>query len=115
MRPDVPKLLEDIRDSCEFILYSASSLTLAEFSKSRTIRQAVERNFEIIGEALKRIERSDPSVIVKVGDVSRIIAFRNILVHGYDVIDNEVVWLIVQNKVPPLLEKVRFLLERVKQ
>lgn len=74
----------------------------------------MERNFEIIGEALKRIERSDLNVIVEVGDVSRIIAFRNILIHGYDVIDNEVVWLIVQNKVQPLLEKVKSLLEREK-
>lgn len=112
MRPEIPKLLEDIRDSCEFILSSASSLTLAEFSKNRTIRQAVERNFEIIGEALNRIKRFDPAVIEAFGDISRIIAFRNILAHGYDVIDNEVVWLVVKNNVPRLLETVKHLLKQ---
>ncbi len=112
MRPDIPKLLEDIRDSCEFILSSAASLSLAEFNENRTIRQAVERNFEIIGEALNRIKRSDPAVIGAFGDISRIIAFRNILAHGYDVVDNEVVWLVVKNNVPRILEKARQLLDR---
>lgn len=110
MQRDIPKLLEDIDDSCEFIPSSASSLTLAEFSKNRTIRQAVERNFEIIGEALNRIKKSDPAVVEAFGDISRIIAFRNILAHGYDVIDNEVVWLVVKNNVPRLLETARKLL-----
>lgn len=110
MRPDVPKYLEDIRDSCEYILASTSNLTLDEFRKNRTVRQAVERNFEIIGEALKRIKVSDPGVIVEIGDVSRIIAFRNVLVHGYDVVDNEVVWLVVSDNVPRLLAAVNGLL-----
>ena len=110
MRPDVPKLLEDIRDSCEFILSSAFSLTLDEFSKNRTVRQAVERNFEIIGEALNRINRSDPDVIVEIWGVARIVAFRNVLAHSYDIVDNEVVWLVIRNNVPQLLSAVKRLM-----
>ena len=71
----------------------------------------MERNFEIIGEALNRIGRIDPETAERIGDNQRIIGFRNILIHGYDVVDYEVVWLIVRDNVPGLLEKVNYLLK----
>ena len=60
MQHKAPKLLEDIRDSATFILEAVASLTLETYARDRIRRQAVERNFEIIGEALNRLSRVDP-------------------------------------------------------
>ena len=89
MQPKTPKLLEDIRDSAAFILETVSSQTLETYARDRIRRQAVERNFEIIGEALNRLFRVDPQVSRRIGPAPKIISFRNILIHGYDVVDHE--------------------------
>lgn len=113
MRPETPKLLEDIRDAGAFILASIAGQTLEQFEENRLLRQAVERNFEIIGEALRRIARSDDDIVAQIGDTRRIIDFRNLIVHGYDRIDYEVVWLIIQEKLPDLISRVETLLENI--
>ncbi|HOC93062.1 MAG TPA: DUF86 domain-containing protein [bacterium] len=111
MRPDTPKLLEDIRDAGSFILSSIAGRTLEQFEADRLLRQAVERNFEIIGEALRRISLTDTDVATQIGDTRRIIDFRNLIIHGYDRIDYEVVWLIIQEKLSPLISRVEALLK----
>ncbi|MCC5914987.1 MAG: DUF86 domain-containing protein [Balneolaceae bacterium] len=66
---------------------------------------AIEREFEIIGEALYRLEKVEPDKLAdRIPEYRKIIDFRNILAHGYDIIDEAVVWDFVQNKVPKLLE-----------
>jgi uncharacterized protein with HEPN domain len=113
MQPKTPKLLEDIRDGCAFILDSTANLTLDEFRTDRMRSQAVERNFEIIGEALNRLARSDPDVASRISDYPQIISFRNVLIHGYDTIDQLVVWEVIAGNVPPLLREVQALLAEV--
>jgi uncharacterized protein with HEPN domain len=114
MQPKSPKLLEDVRDATEFILEVTRAQSLESYLESRLLRQAVERNFEIIGEALHRLSRTDPDVSAQVGEVPRIVAFRNMLIHGYDVLDHEVVWEVVKNDVPNLLKQIKALLAEVK-
>ncbi len=75
------------------------------------MRQAVERNFEIIGEAVRRLEKLDPDTANRIADYRRIIAFRNVLIHGYDVIDPAIVWSAVNDDIEPLLVAVTRLLE----
>jgi uncharacterized protein with HEPN domain len=106
MHPDAPKLLEDIRDAAAFILEVASNRSQDEYENDRLARQAVERNFEIIGEALNRISNVDQQVANLLGPVSRIVAFRNILIHAYDNIDHEIVWHVIQDDLPALLNNV---------
>lgn len=113
MRPETPKLLEDIRDAGTFILSSIDGRTLEQFEGNRLLRQAVERNFEIIGEALRRIAGSDSDIAAQIGDTRRIIDFRNLIIHGYDRIDYEVVWLIIQEKLPDLISRVEALLKNI--
>jgi len=74
------------------------------------VQAAVERKFEVIGEALNRIKKLDKSILHSISDHQRIIAFRNIIVHGYDVIDSEIVWDAVKNYLPKLEGEVKKLL-----
>ena len=110
MRPEVPKWLEDIRDSAEYIISATRYKDLDGYAADRTLRQAVERNFEIIGEALNRISRSDAAAAERLGNYRQIIAFRNVLVHGYDHIEVEIVWRVIQGRLPDLLRAVDGLL-----
>ncbi|MGB5550255.1 MAG: HepT-like ribonuclease domain-containing protein [Thermoanaerobaculia bacterium] len=82
MRPDSPKYLEDIRDAAAFVLEATRDSDLARYLENRLLRQAVERNFEIIGEALNRLRRADPETADRIGETPRIVALRNILAHG---------------------------------
>jgi len=66
------------------------------------IQAAVERKFEIIGEAWNRLQREDADVFAQITGAQRIISFRNILAHGYDVIDPAIVWDIIKNHLPVL-------------
>ncbi len=72
------------------------------------LQLAIEREFEIIGEALFRLEKVEPNKLAdRIPEHRKIIDFRNILAHGYDIIDVAAMWDFVQNRVPKLLEKVQ--------
>ena len=72
------------------------------FDRDIVLRSAVERQFEIVGEALRQLARVDAALAAKIPDLSEIVAFRNILVHGYAVIDRARVWRVVQDDLPLL-------------
>lgn len=61
------------------------------------LRAAVERKFEIIGEALSKLSKADPAIASHIAEHAGIIAFRNILIHGYAEMDDRLVWDIVEN------------------
>jgi len=115
MPPDVPKWLEDIRNAAEYIISATQRESIETLAAQRTLRQAVERNFEIIGEALNRISRADEPTASLLTDRRRIIAFRNILIHSYDHIDMEIVWEVIRNSLPALLREVETLLRQSQQ
>ena len=75
------------------------------------MRQAIERNLEIIGEAIERIARLDPATASRISEHRQIVAFRNRLIHGYDLLDDDLVWSTVKSEVPVLLSEVEELLE----
>jgi len=69
----------------------------------------VERQFEIIGEALNQLSRVDTQVAATILDLPRIVAFRNVLIHGYAGVDNRMVWGVTEGRLPSLratLEKL---------
>ena len=104
------KLLEDIRDAAAFVGEVMQGRTLAQYSADRLLRQAVERNFEIIGEAVRRLVQVDLACAEGIAQYPQIIAFRNILIHGYDLLDHALVWSTVQTQLPALLRNVQALL-----
>jgi uncharacterized protein with HEPN domain len=106
MRPETPRLLEDIRDAAQYIADRTAGETLDGFRQDRDLRQVVERNFEIIGEAVRRLSRLDPETAHRLTDYSQMIAFRNLLIHAYDVIDPVRVWRTIEASVPLLLAEV---------
>jgi uncharacterized protein with HEPN domain len=63
-----------------------------------------------MGEALSRIRRNEPELLERIRDHVNIISFRNILVHGYDAIDDRIVWNVIEEDLPRLIEDVDHLL-----
>lgn len=74
------------------------------------LKSAVERQFQIIGEALNRLRRVDPETAQAVPDLRRIVAFRNVLVHGYATIDDALVWEAATARVDALVDSLERLL-----
>ena len=110
MPPKIPKYLDDIRDAAQFVLDLTKGRTLDDYRRDRVLRQTVERNFEIIGEAMNRIAKLDPNIASRIGDSPRIIAFRNVLTHGYDLIEDDRVWAVIEKELPTLRDQVARLL-----
>ncbi|MDQ2804454.1 MAG: DUF86 domain-containing protein [Pseudomonadota bacterium] len=67
------------------------------------MRAAVERQFEIVGEAFAGLRQVDANLAATIPDLSRIVAFRNVLIHGYATVDDRLVWEVVERDVPGLL------------
>ena len=82
MHPKSPKLLDDIADASAFVAEITTNATLAEFIMDRRLRQLVERNLEIIGEALSRLRRIDPDTMTRISDHRDIIGLRNVLIYN---------------------------------
>jgi uncharacterized protein with HEPN domain len=111
MHPKTPKWLRDILDACDLISAASRDQTSESFRHDPILTAAAERKFEIIGEALNRISKVDPATAERIPEYRRIIGFRNVLIHGYDEIEHERLWKIVQSDVPVLHKAVAELLK----
>jgi uncharacterized protein with HEPN domain len=111
MKPKTRLLLDDIIDSCQVVLGWCKERDFSAYQADRLFRRAVEREFEIVGEALKRLRDDDPDMFTGIQDAAAIIGFRNRLAHGYDVIDDAVVWGLITDHVPRLITQVRAVLD----
>ena len=105
------KHLYDIREATAAIFRFVRGKTFADYEQDELLRSGIERKFEIIGEALNRIRRDDPALLDKIREHRTIVSFRNILAHGYDSLDNRIVWGIIEEDLGKLLEDVARLLE----
>lgn len=110
MRRDPRSYLWDAREAAEAITRFTRGQDLAAFQGDELVRAAVERQFEIIGEALAQLARVSPDVAAQIPDLGRIVAFRNILIHGYAVIDHAIVWRVIQVELPDLRQRLAMLL-----
>jgi uncharacterized protein with HEPN domain len=101
------KLLLDVTLSCQEITDFIDGKSFQEFQGNRMLQLAIEREFEIIGEALYRLARNEEETLAKrIPEYRKIIDFRNIIAHGYDTIDEAAMWDFARNRVPELIEKV---------
>ncbi|MHC4508599.1 MAG: HepT-like ribonuclease domain-containing protein [Planctomycetota bacterium] len=102
MRHDPGKLREDILRSIEEIETFCQGKTFHDFQEDRALELIIERELEIIGEALARLRRDHPNLAEEIRDVHKVVGLRNVLAHGYDVLEHEILWDIVENKLPIL-------------
>jgi uncharacterized protein with HEPN domain len=111
MQPEAKKYLHDVQLACARLAEFTAGRTFDDYRADPMVRAAVERQFEIIGEALNRLSQQAPQVADRITDSRRIIAFRNLLIHGYAEIDDRVVWGVVEAKLEALISEVQGLLE----
>jgi len=104
--------LSDLRDQSKRVLTFTTNVTRESFGNDILRVYAVERCFEIIGEAMRRLERIDPSLAQRFERWQEVIAFRNLLAHSYYRVELDVVWSIIEDDVPKLLETAEHLLDK---
>ncbi len=111
MKDLTTKCLYDVKAAAVAILTFTKEKTFEEFAREDLVRSAVERKFEVIGEALRRIRDDDPDFFEKIEFGHDIVGMRNRLIHGYDAVDEVIVWETTEVYLPRLLKKVNALLE----
>ena len=107
MRLEAQKYLHDIQRAADRVDRFCTGKTFAQYLADEILRSAVERQLGIIGEALSRLAKEDPEVAAAIPDYVKIIAFRNILIHGYAAVDDKIVWGVVENHLAPLQAAIK--------
>ena len=111
MPRDARAYLWDARRAAEQVGTFVADRTRDDYAADVMLRSAVERQFEILGEALNKLRHADPDLAASIADLPRIVAFRNLLIHGYASIDDELVWDAATNRVGPLIANLTHLLD----
>ncbi len=109
MKREIKKYLFDIKTSIDSIFsYLGEERNFIEYQNSKLLRRAVEREIEIIGEAMNRILKIEPTIQIE--NARQIVDTRNWVIHGYDKVDDVVIWGIVSKHLPKLKEEIEALL-----
>lgn len=111
MRLESKKYLFDIQKAAALLADFIQGKSFKDYSGDALLRAAVEREFEIIGEALSQLAKLDEAVAMRISEYKRIISFRNLLIHGYADVDDQLVWSIAEGKLPTLKAEVDVLLQ----
>lgn len=107
----VKKWLFDIQVSIKAIeSYLGETRDFNAYRSNQMLRRAVEREFEIIGEAVNRIRKADESI--EIANARKIVALRNQIIHAYDSISNEIMWGIIVKHLPILKAEIEKLLQQ---
>jgi len=109
MSRDETLYLADIQECCEKILRYTQGYTLKDLIHDDRTFDAILRNLEIIGEAAKQIPDETKARYPKV-KWRKIGDFRNIIAHEYFGVSDEIVWDVIENEIPPLLEQTKIIL-----
>ncbi|ANQ50747.1 DUF86 domain-containing protein [Flammeovirga sp. MY04] len=109
MKREIKKYLYDIKVSIDSIFeYLGDERNFFEYQNNKLLRRAVEREIEIIGEATNRILKIDSNINIE--NSRQIVDTRNWVIHGYDKVDNVVIWGIITKHLPKLKAEVEELL-----
>ena len=114
MDEQIKKYLYDIHEAISSIFsYIGEKRDFNIYIDNKMLRRAVEREFEIIGEAMNRINKKDPEI--PVSHKMQIISMRNRVIHGYDKIDDGIVWGVIVKYLPLLQQEVAELMGQDKE
>lgn len=106
MKHEIKKNLYDVNVSINSIFdYLGDELDFTEYLNNKLLRRAIEREIEIIGEAINRALKQDPDL--QIDNAKRIVDTRNWVIHGYDKVDDVIIWGIVVNHLPKLQEEIQ--------
>ena len=109
MEIEIKKYLFDIQESINSIEnYLGEKRDFNMYLANKMLRRAIEREFEIIGEALNRIDKFDSSI--NISGKRQITGVRNRVIHGYDKIDDGIIWGIIVRHLPVLKNEIQNLI-----
>jgi uncharacterized protein with HEPN domain len=111
MPPDGRKLLWDVAEACEDIRRITQAMSFEEYVAQQDHRRLVERYLEIVGEALRQFGDAVPGLAWQVSALRRWVDLRNVIAHGYDSLDDRIIWDICRNAIPDLHGEILRLLE----
>lgn len=115
MQRDARAWLWDVREAAQAIESFVAGMDAGSYAASELVRSAVERKFEVIGEALNQLSKADPALASRIPHLKQIVAFRNVLIHGYAVVNHETVWGVIEHSLPPLRQAVQAILTELSQ
>ncbi len=111
MKREIKKYLYDIKISIDSIFdYLGDKRDFFEYQNNKLLRRGIEREIEIIGEAMNRILKLEPDI--KIENARQIVDARNWVIHGYDKVDNVVIWGVISNHLPKLKMEIEVYLEK---
>ena len=113
MQRDPRAFLWDVREAALAIQSFTTGMDAAAYAANPMAQAAVERKFEIIGEALNQLSKLDTAVAARIPALAQIVAFRNQLIHGYATVNVSTVWNISQTALPALRDAVQGLLDEL--
>ena len=110
MKNEIKKFLYDIKESIDSIEnYLGDKRDFKVYQNNKMLRRAIEREFEIIGEAMTRIVKLDEKI--NISTKKQIINMRNRVIHGYDKIDDAIVWGTIVRHLPILKKEIQSFLD----
>ena len=113
MPHDVRAFLWAVSQAADAILKFTAGLNIRTYAEAEVVHSAVERKCEIIGEALAQLSKLDPVLARRIPDIRQIIAFRNVLIHGYATVEHDRVWRTAETALPGLRDAVAALLDEM--
>jgi len=110
MKREIKKYLFDIKTSIESVEeYLGEERNFFMYQENKLLRRGIEREIEIIGEAMNRILKIEPDI--NIVNARRIVDARNWVIHGYDKVDDVIIWGIVIKHLPMLKNEIIKMLE----
>ena len=110
MHRDPRVLLADIDRAGADIGHFTRDIDGGTYAEDTMVQAAVERKFEVIGEALNRLQQDHPELAARIPGLRKVVDFRNLLAHGYDRVVTELVWDYAKSNLPQLRRSVQDLL-----
>ncbi len=107
MKHDPLVCIDDAIKACELISQFTQGFREEDFYADDKTKAAVEREIEIIGEALNRIKGIDSDILSRIDNWREIIGFRNVIAHGYDIVEDVIVWESIINDIPRLMSQLK--------
>lgn len=113
MPRDARALLWDVRHAADNIAAFIRDRTMEEYAADSLLHSGVERQLEIIGEALNQLDKSSPSTATRIPNLRQIVGLRNILIHGYAAVKHSLIWRSVLEDLPQIRGTVDGLLKEL--